>query len=234
MNGVHDLGGMHGLGHVDVEQDEPVFHTPWEKTIFGTMLATMGQGMYNLDEFRHGIEVMNPAHYLTSSYYEHWLETMEKNLIEKGVIDRDELDARTQDFLRDPEASIPPREDPELADNLLGLVRGGGSTRREVSAKPRFGVGDWVHIRNKHPHGHTRLPRYVRDKVGVIERVYDAFVLPDTNAHGEGENPEYVYCVRFDAEEVWGGSAEPREVVHVDLWESYLETVQVRQKGSQE
>ena len=135
MNGVHDLGGMHGLGHVDVEQDEPVFHTPWEKTIFGTMLATMGQGMYNLDEFRHGIEVMNPAHYLTSSYYEHWLETMEKNLIEKGVIDRDELDARTQDFLRRPEASIPPREDHELADYLMGLVRGGGSTRREVSAR---------------------------------------------------------------------------------------------------
>jgi hypothetical protein len=76
MNGVHDLGGMHGLGRVDVEANEPVFHNPWEKTIFGTMVATMGQGMYNLDEFRHGIEVMNPANYLTSSYYEHWLETI--------------------------------------------------------------------------------------------------------------------------------------------------------------
>lgn len=223
MNGVHDLGGMHGLGRVEVEGDEPVFHNPWEKVIFGTMLATMGQGMYNLDEFRHGIEVMGPAHYLTSSYYEHWLETIEKNLVEKGVIDRDELDARTQEFLKNPEAPVAQREDPELADNLSQLVRAGASTRREVSDKPRFGVGDRVRTRNIHPRGHTRLPQYVRDKQGVVERVYDAFVLPDANAHGEGENPQYVYGVRFDAEEVWGDSAEPREVVYVDLWESYLE-----------
>ena len=223
MNGVHDLGGMHGLGRVDVEPDEPVFHDPWEKGVFGTMVATMGQGLYNLDEFRHGIEVMNPANYLTSSYYEHWLETVEKNLVEKGVIEQGELDAKTQEFLKNPEAPVPQREDPELADRLLQLVREGGSTRREVSARPRFEAGERVRIRNVHPREHTRLPQYVRGKQGVIERVYDAFVLPDTNAHGEGENPEHVYCVRFDAKEVWGDSAEPREVVHVDLWESYLE-----------
>ncbi|MCA1729587.1 MAG: nitrile hydratase subunit beta, partial [Actinobacteria bacterium] len=191
--------------------------------VFGTMVATMGQGLYNLDEFRHGIEIMEPAHYLASSYYEHWLETLEKNLIEKGVIDRDELDARTQEFLRDPESSVPQREDPELADSLLQLVRGGASTRREVSAEPQFGVGDRVRTRNVHPRGHTRLPQYVRDRQGIVERAYGAFVLPDANAHGEGENPQYVYCVRFDGEEVWGDSAESREVVYVDLWESYLE-----------
>ena len=222
MNGVHDLGGMHGLGRVDVEANEPVFHNPWEKATFGMMLATMGQGLYNLDEFRHSIETMNPANYLTSSYYEHWLETMEKNLVEKGVIDREELAARTQEFLKNPEAPVPQREDPELTDRLSELVRNGGSTRREVAAKPRFRVGDPVRIRNMHPHGHTRLPRYVRGEQGVVERVYDAFVLPDTNAHGQGENPEYVYCVRFDAKELWGDSAEPREDVYVDLWESYL------------
>jgi nitrile hydratase subunit beta len=153
MNGVHDLGGMHGLGRVSVEGDEPVFHNPWEKVVFGTMLATMGQGMYNLDEFRHGIEVMGPAHYLTSSYYEHWLETIEKNLIEKGIIDRDELDARTQEFLKDPDSPVPQREEPELVDNLSQLVRAGASTRREVSAKPQFEVGDRVRTRNVHPRG---------------------------------------------------------------------------------
>jgi nitrile hydratase beta subunit len=223
MNGVHDLGGMHGLGPVDVEHNEPVFHNPWEKVVFGTMLATLGQGLYNLDEFRHGIETMDPAHYLTSPYYEHWLETVEKNLIEKGIVDQDELDAKTQEFLKDPAASVPEREDPELADSLSQLVRYGGSTRREVSTKPQFAVGDRVRVRNVHPHGHTRLPQYVRDKQGIVERVYDAFVLPDTNAHGGGENPEHVYCVQFDTKEVWGDSAEPREVVYVDLWESYLE-----------
>lgn len=223
MNGVHDLGGVHGLGRVEVEENEPVFHNPWEKTVFGTMVATLGQGLYNLDAFRHGIELMDPAHYLTSTYYEHWLATVEKNLIENGVMDRDELDAKTQEFLKDPEAPVPQREDPELAERLSQLVRHGASTRSEVSAKPRFEAGDQVRVRNMHPHGHTRLPRYVRDKQGVIERVYDAFVFPDTNAHGEGENPQYVYCVRFDGKEVWGDSSEPREVVYVDLWESYLE-----------
>ena len=118
------------------------------------------------------------------------------------------------------------REDPELADHLSQLGRHGASTKREVSAKPRFGVGDRVRTRNIHPRGHTRLPQYVRDKQGVIERAYGAFVLPDTNAHGEGENPEYVYSVHFDGEEVWGDSAEPREVVYVDLWESYLEPLE--------
>ena len=132
MNGVHDLGGMHGLGTVDVEANEPVFHNSWEKAIFGTMLATMGQGLYNLDEFRHGIEMMDPANYLTSSYYEHWLETLEKNLVEKGVINREELDARIQEFSKNPEAAVPQSEDPELADRLLQLVRSGGSSRREV------------------------------------------------------------------------------------------------------
>ncbi len=223
MNGVHDLGGMHGLGRVEVEPEEPVFHEAWEGVVFGTVISTLGQGLYNLDEFRHGIERMAPAHYLTSSYYEHWLETLEKNLTEKGVISRDELDARTRQLLEDPGASITRKEDPELASSILGVVRGGGSSRREASSKPQFGAGDPVRIRNVHPHGHTRLPQYVRGKEGVIERVYDAFVLPDTNAHGEGENPEHVYCVRFEAEEVWGSSAEPREVVHVDLWESYLD-----------
>lgn len=223
MNGVHDLGGMQGLGRVDVESNEPVFHDPWEKVVFGTFFATIGQGMYNLDEFRHGIEVMGPAHYLTSSYYEHWLATMEKNLVEKGVIDQDELTARTQEFLEDPDASVPQTEKPDLANNLSGLILAGASTRREVSSKPRFEVGDRVRTRNTHPGGHTRLPQYTRDKQGVIERAYDAFVLPDANAHGEGESPQYVYCVRFDAEELWGDSAESREVVYVDLWESYLE-----------
>ncbi len=231
MNGVHDLGGMHGLGGVEVEGDEPVFHDSWEKVVFGTMLATMGQGYYNLDEFRHGIELMGPAHYLESPYYEHWLESVEDNLVEKGVVGRDELHARAREFLQDPESTVPRREDPELTSSLLGLLRGGGSSRREVSAEPRYEAGERVRVRNVHPHGHTRLPQYVRDKEGVIERVYGAFVLPDAHAHGEGEQPQYVYCVRFDAAEVWGGSAEPREVIHVDLWESYLEPVSGNDKG---
>lgn len=94
MNGIHDLGGMHGIGPVDAERNEPVFHEEWERRMFALMIATFGGGHYNVDEFRHGIERMDPAHYLTTSYYEHWLHTVETLLIEKGTITRKELDAR--------------------------------------------------------------------------------------------------------------------------------------------
>lgn len=94
MNGIHDLGGMHGLGPIAAETNEPVFHADWERRVFGVMIATFAGGNYNVDEFRHGIERMKPADYLSTSYYEHWLHTIEANLIEKGVITRQELDDR--------------------------------------------------------------------------------------------------------------------------------------------
>lgn len=222
MNGAHDLGGVHGLGPVAPEESEPVFHSPWERRIFGITLATMGQGLYNLDEFRHGIEKMHPVHYLGSTYYEHWLYTLEKNLVARGVITEDELEAKRRHYLEDRDAPLPTREDPALVEGLGALVETGGSSAVAVEAKPAFGVGDRVRTRNTNPTGHTRLPRYTRDKEGVVERVYPSFVFPDTNAHRQGEDPQYVYNVRFAAEELWGDSAEPREDVYVDLWESYL------------
>lgn len=94
MNGVHDLGGMHGMGPIDPEKGEPVFHSDWERRVFGVMIATFAGGHYNVDEFRHGIERMDPAEYLRSSYYEHWLHTIESNLLEKGLITREELERK--------------------------------------------------------------------------------------------------------------------------------------------
>lgn len=94
MNGVHDLGGMHGMGAVAPEPAEPVFHAEWERRVFGVMFATFGGGHYNVDEFRHGIERMDPAEYLTSSYYEHWLHTLETTLVDKGAISRADLEAK--------------------------------------------------------------------------------------------------------------------------------------------
>jgi nitrile hydratase beta subunit len=96
MNGIHDLGGMQGIGPITRESDEPVFHEDWERRVFGLFITMFAGGHYNVDEFRHGIERMAPAEYLQSSYYEHWLHTLEANLIEKGVITGNELDARIQ------------------------------------------------------------------------------------------------------------------------------------------
>jgi len=220
MNGVHDLGGMHGLGRVEVERNEPVFHADWEKVVF-TISYTTGS-FYNSDEFRHSIERMNSVHYLASRYYEHWLCGIELLLIEKGVISKQELDEKTARF-KQGLGAIPRREDHNLTEKVLQIIKKGDSSRRDVSREPNFKVGEAVRAKNINPTGHTRLPRYVRGKAGTIAQIYGAFVLPDTNAHGLGENPQHVYSVRFDGRELWGETSERGEVLYVDLWESYLD-----------
>ncbi|MBO0704816.1 MAG: nitrile hydratase subunit beta [Candidatus Dormibacteraeota bacterium] len=224
MNGIHDLGGMEGFGPVVPERDEPVFHEEWEGKVFGTAMATMGP-LYNLDEFRHAIERMGNLHYLEGSYYEHWLASLETLLTEKGVLDRAELDARVAQLKEDPAAVPAPHAqgDDRLAPTIAAAIRSGASTQRPVDHPPRFETGDRVVARVVSPRGHTRLPRYVRGKAGTVEIVHGAFVLPDTNAHLRGEQPEYVYGVRFDAGEVWGERSRGRASIYVDLWERYLE-----------
>ena len=222
MNGVHDMGGMHGLGPVEPRENDDVFHEEWEKRVAAILGITRGQNLFNIDEFRHGIERMDPAHYLRAGYYERWLATLETNLAEKRLVSREEVEARLKELRRDPDALTPRREDPALAERITRSRY----AVRELNAEPgtpRFAPGDAVVTRNVHPRGHTRLPRYARGKRGVIDRYYGAQTLPDANAHGRGPSPEPLYSVRFDARELWGESAEPRQSVNVDLWESYLE-----------
>ena len=95
--------------------------------------------------------------------------------------------------------------------------------RREIAEPPRFSVGDTVRTANFHPTGHTRLPRYARDKPGMIHALHGAHVLPDSNAHGKGENPQHLYSVAIPARALWGQRAAPKDKVYLDLWESYLE-----------
>ena len=223
MDGVHDVGGMHGFGPVEREANEPVFHGAWEAAVVAMMRAGGTRGVFNIDEFRHGIERMDPAHYLSSSYYEHWLDGIARLFVEKGVVSEAELAARTEFFQSRPGApatdavsgALPPRV-PANPDWLQSAVR-------HSTARPRFAPGDPVVTRNFHPHGHTRLPRYARGKQGVVHRLHGIHVFPDTNAHGRGEQPQPLYSVRFIARELWGESAEPNQVVHIDLWESYLQ-----------
>ena len=222
MDGVHDLGGMQGFGPVEREENEPVFHADWEAAVLMMMRAGGSRGLFNIDEFRHGIERMAPAHYLRATYYEKWLDGVTRLLIEKGVVGVEELAARRAFFEQRPDAparaalSEPPpaREapNPNWAQDVI----------RKTGATPRFAPGDAVLTREIHPHGHTRLPRYARGRRGVVHRCHGIHVFPDTNAHGRGEQPQPLYSVRFDARELWGESAEPNQAVHIDLWESYL------------
>lgn len=223
MDGVHDLGGMHGFGPVEREPDEPTFHESWEAAMYAINRAGLGRGLYNLDEFRHGVERMDPAHYLRSGYYEHWLEGVARVLIEKGVIGREELAARTEFFTARPDAPAAAAVPAMPSGPPPALKWFAAPSERPATALPRFAVGDPVVTRNIHPTGHTRLPRYARGKRGVVHRQHGTHVFPDTNAHGQGEQPQALYSVRFDARELWGPSAEPNQYVYIDLWEPYLE-----------
>ena len=223
MDGVHDLGGMHGFGRVEPEANEPVFHEAWEAVVYAIMRASLGTGLYNLDEFRHGVERMDPAHYLRSGYYEHWLDGIARVLTEKGVIAADELEKRTEFFAARPDApaAAAVRGAPPAAPQPLQWYA--PASERPATRPPRFAPGDAVITRNIHPTGHTRLPRYARGKRGVIHRQHGTHVFPDSHAHGGGEQPQPLYSVRFDARELWGPSAEPNQHVYIDLWEPYLE-----------
>jgi nitrile hydratase subunit beta len=232
MNGVHDLGGMHGFGRVDREKDEPVFHADWERLVYAISRAARTQQIYNIDESRRAIEQMPPAEYLASSYYARWLASAVTNLTEKGVITPEELEARMKLLAERPDAPLPRKEAPGLADRMIGLAHARPHFKRSGPA-PRFRPGDRVRTRNFHPKHHTRLPRYARGKLGVIHEVHGSFVFPDTNAHGGGEHPHPLYSVRFDARELWSDSTERgHEAVFLDLWESYLEPAEAAGSGA--
>lgn len=227
MNGVHDLGGMHGFGAVEREDPDPPFHAPWERTVNALNRTMMLIGIYNIDEMRHAIERMEPAHYLASGYYEHWFDMLERLLTERGVIAPAELDARTAYFTEHPETpATAPLSGPPPPSLVPAPARPAAHPFiREATAPPRFQAGDAVATRNTQPRGHTRLARYARGKRGVIHRLHGIHVFPDSHAHGLGEQPQPLYSVRFEAGELWGDSAEPCGAVYIDLWESYLTPV---------
>ena len=219
MNSIHDMGGMHNFGPVDPEADEPVFHSEWEARMFALAGATRGWGRWNIDQSRHAREAMPPARYLSSSYYEIWLYGYVELLVSAGMVSRSELEAGRAD----PTAAVPADVRAVAADEVDGILRAGHSTRLAADAAPKFAVGDRVRARTVNPLGHTRLPRYVRGRSGVIDRDHGVFVFPDTNAHGLGPAPQHVYSVRFGARELWGPDAAAGDGVYVDLWDDYLE-----------
>jgi len=197
---------MQDFGPVWVEPTEPVFHAAWEARVFGIGAIVSLQGLANNNSFRHAIERMDPAHYLGSPYFEHWLTACATLLIEQGVLMREELDARSGGrFPVSRPSQAPPWTAAAAAD-----------------ARSRFAVGDRVRVSQAHPRGHTRCPRYVRGKQGVVDRCDGAYTLPDADVHGDDPPSERTYSVRFNAAELWGAEAESDATVSVDLWESYL------------
>ncbi|REJ86107.1 MAG: nitrile hydratase subunit beta [Acidobacteria bacterium] len=197
MDGIHDLGGRQGFGAVRRDTDERLFHSRWEERAFACVELLLGKGRFDIDEFRHAIERLEPVEYLTAGYYGRWLAAIELLLRESG-------------------------EEPGRSEALSARQRRPGS-RREVDRAPRFSVGDRVRARHLVRSGHCRLPAYVRGRRGEVVEVHPAYVYPDTSAARLGDHPQYVYSVLFDGRELWGDEAERGTSVSVDLFEPYLE-----------
>jgi nitrile hydratase beta subunit len=217
MNGVHDMGGMQGMGPVQYEHDEPVFHAPWEGRVWALTRALGAWRKWNIDAGRHAIERLPPADYLRMSYYERWLVRMEAQIVEFGLVTKEELATGR------PAAGTTPVTPPYTMASAARVLNRGIASSREPAIRPLFTVGQPVRARNIQPAGHTRLPRYARGKAGVIVRDHGVYVFADTNAHFQGEQRQHVYAVRFTARELWGEQASPRDAVHLDLWDAHLE-----------
>lgn len=217
MNGAQDLGGQMGFGPIAPEPDEPLFHGDWEKRALALTLCCGAMGHWTIDESRHARETLHPVDYLSSSYYEIWIKGVEKLLVRHGFVTAEEL--------REGKAAAPATTPRRVLrqDMVAGVLARGGPTSRDKPGAPRFKLGDKVRAITINPTGHTRLPRYSRGRTGVIAMLHGAHVFPDSNAHGAGENPDWLYSVAFDARELWGRDADPASTVSIDAWESYLE-----------
>ena len=217
MNGGQDLGGAHGHGAVLPELNEPVFHANWEKRAFALTLAMARPGGWNIDMSRFARENRPPQEYLSMSYYELWFYALETMLKQRELVSDDEVAAG--------HALTPPKPVKQTlssADVAKVLYRG-GPTDRETNTAATFKAGDRVRAKNINPVTHTRLPRYVRGRIGTIEHVIGCHVFHDSNATGAGENPQWLYTVRFEGPELWGKGSDPTVKVSIDAWEPYLE-----------
>ena len=220
MQGIHDLGGRHGFGVLEVETDEPAFHHRWEAAVFAMIFAAGRAGVTgNSDRFRHAIERIDPAAYLEDTYYGRWLGGLETLFVDAGVFPREAIDEKAKSLGAPAGGRVASR--PQVPpDPIVGYDAPG--CRRELSTPPRFALGEAVQTTLASSAGHTRLPAYARGRPGRITAQHGGWVFPDTHAHGAGEQPAHLYTVAFEGQDLWGPGSEPGVVVNLDLFEPYL------------
>ena len=217
MDGIHDMGGMQGWGTVAIDPDEPVFREGWYGRAFAMGAMSMGLSGTNLDAFRHGLERLHPSEYLGDGYYGRWLACAETLLVDSGVLAPGAVEARARNLMGE---SVEEPADVEAHKPVY--ERGGPGSLREIDDPAAFSPGDRVRAKDMRAGGHTRLPAYIRGRSGTVHALRPSALLPDTNAHFAGENPQHVYTVEFDSAELWGPGAEAAKL-RIDLFESYLE-----------
>ena len=214
-NTIHDMGGMHGFGPVEVEPSEPPFHEPWEGRVLAMQRAMGYTRLWTIDGGRASLETLPPLTYLAASYYQRWFLGLERRVVAHGLVGADEIEAGKS--LR-PGRGL--NRKLTAADVLNVLTR--GNYERPARAPARFKEGDRVRTRNIHPTTHTRLPRYARGKLGTVEAIRGCHVYPDTAAIGAGDDPQWLYTVVFSARELWGEAADPKIAVSIEAFEPYL------------
>jgi nitrile hydratase len=218
MEGAHDMGGVPWSGPVVPEPNEPIFHAEWERRAFAITLAMGMPGGWNIDMSRFARENRPPEDYLSKSYYQIWLAGLERLMLERGLIAADEIEAAK------PLHPAKPVKRTLTPADVAAVLHRGGPTEREARSPAVFAVGDRVRTKIIDPPTHTRLPRYVRGHVGIIEMLHGVHVFPDSNSLGQ-ENPQWLYTVSFDGRELWGSDGDASVKISVDAWESYLERV---------
>jgi nitrile hydratase beta subunit len=202
MDGIHDLGGKQGFGRVRHAAEAPVFHAPWERRANALYSLAVKLGVFNMDEYRHAIERMEPRHYLSAGYYERTLTSLATLLVEKGLVSRDELEQRV--------------------GGVFPLALASAPGRSNAARRERFQAGDRVVVKTDHVPGHVRMPAYIRGKTGVVVSASPPYPFPDAHAHGVAAADEPTYDVRFDSADLWPNAADAA-LVHVGVFESYLE-----------
>jgi len=215
MNGIHDMGGMDGFGKIEVEPNEPPFHERWEGRVLAMQRSMGYAGAWHIDDSRYAQETLPPQVYLAVSYYQRWALAMEKNLLARGLLTKEELAAGRA--LQKPE----PLARKLTADAVPGSMMR-SSFFRQQQGPARFKPGDRVRTVNFHPQGHTRLPRYARDKIGTVELIHGCHAYPDSVASGRGDDPQWLYTVVFEARDIWGADADPTSTISIDAFEPYL------------
>lgn len=204
MDGMYDLGGKQGFGKVRYSEDAKAFHSAWEVRANALYSVAVRSGIFNMDEYRHAIERMDPRHYMTASYYERSLTGLATLCVEKGVVTKEELERR--------------------AGGAFPLAAPSAPGRTNAFARERFKQGDRVRVRGDCVAEHVRMPAYIRGKTGIVTSESPPYPFPDAHAHGVAAEDGPTYDVRFRSEDLWlrPNSAEPA-LVHVAVFQSYLE-----------
>ena len=219
------MGGRFGDGTIQPGSiTDKTFKETWHARALALTLAAGSLRQWNLDMSRHSRECLPPKDYSTFSYYDKWISSLVNLLVAKGVISKDEV--------LDPISKKHPLSKNKLqAADVAKVLSKGAPTSRSVKNFPKFSVGQKIKTRradNKFiSGGHTRLPKYVERCEGKIEICHGAHVFPDTHAHNLGEQPEHLYTVSFSASELWESPENPGDTLCVDIWESYMELVNV-------